>query len=382
MNPKIDSKIIAQKGLKSTYNEPPRLIDAKQLPKPSLVDFLQSISLCKEDKKSREEEDYVISYCIAKNAITILYAPAGSGKTFAAWAIAKYAYLTKKVTHVHYLDGDNGLSTLFSRRVDELFKYSKFSYISLNNPRIAEKLNSKTATGEGLLRYCSSLAFNCDIRGHLIIVDSLKDFVESNDIESGKDMNLYFRSVLMALRYSGATIICLHHTNKAVKDSKNGEINENILTFTGSQMIPNNIDTAYLVLQTNRATNKSDGKICYRFLPEKDRLGCASFRLTVYTTTTQDKKIYDINIEIEDIWQELPENKRKIVEKIINLLKNNHGILPVENIYKLFSKHRRDKKVGKILNDFNGIFWEKPSKSPCKKAEIRLKIAEIHIFGA
>ena len=264
------------------------------------------------------------------------------------------------------------MSTLFSLRVDELFKYSKFSYISLNNPRIAEKLNSKTATGEGLLRYCSSLASNCDIRGHLIIVDSLKDFVESNDIESGKDMNLYFRSVLMALRYSGATIICLHHTNKAVKDSKNGEINENILTFTGSQMILNNIDTAYLVLQTNRATNKSDGKICYRFLPEKDRLGGASFRLTVYTTT-QDKKIYDINIEIEDIWQELPENKRKIVEKIINLLKNNHGILTVENIYKLFSKHRRDKKVGKILNDFNGIFLGKTIKKSVQKGRNSLK---------
>ena len=80
MNPKIDSKIIVQKGLKSTYNEPPRLIDARQLPKPSLVDFLQSISLCKEDKNLAKKRITLFHIALQKMRLPYYMHRPGSAK--------------------------------------------------------------------------------------------------------------------------------------------------------------------------------------------------------------------------------------------------------------------------------------------------------------
>ena len=247
-------KIIAQNCLKSPYIndknvEPVRLRDATQ---PIILDpfaFSKELRLTKEDL-SRGKIDWIIPYAIAKGTINIIYAPAGSGKTFAAWGIAKLAYLTHRIRNVFYFDGDNGLETLFNRSVNELVKYRNFNYLSLNTPRSDEvfsKLGMRNIkTNEELLQaYANSPT---DYSNCLVVVDSLKDFVGRADIESGKDMNEYFRSVLMKLRSKGATIIALHHTNKQPKD-KNGEPDERGLTFTGSQMILNSADAAYLVLQ-------------------------------------------------------------------------------------------------------------------------------------
>lgn len=139
MNPKIDSKIIAQVGLKSPYIdaknvEPIRLSDATQ---PIILDpfsFSKELRLTKEDL-SHSKIEWIIPYSMAKGTINIIYAPAGSGKTFSAWGIAKLAYLTNRVKTVFYFDGDNGLETLFNRSVDELVKYRNFNYLSLNTPR-------------------------------------------------------------------------------------------------------------------------------------------------------------------------------------------------------------------------------------------------------
>ena len=161
------NKIIAQVGLKSPYIndknvEPVRLRDATQ---PTILDpftFSKELRLTKEDL-SRGKIDWIIPYALAKGTINIIYAPAGSGKTFAAWGIAKLAYLTHRVSNVFYFDGDNGLETLFNRSVNELVKYRNFNYLSLNTPRSNEvfsKLGMRNIkTNEELLQaYANSPA--------------------------------------------------------------------------------------------------------------------------------------------------------------------------------------------------------------------------------
>ena len=376
----MSDKIIAQVCLKNPYKndknvEPIRLRDATQ---PIIVDpftFSKKLRLTKEDL-SRGKIEWIIPYAIAKGTINIIYAPAGSGKTFAAWGMAKLAYLTHRVRTVFYLDGDNGLETLFNRRVDEIIKYQNFNYLSLNSPRsdeVFDRLGLKNIkTNEELIQgYANSPV---DYSNCLFVVDSLKDFVGRSDIESGKDMNEYFRSVLMRLRGKGATILALHHTNKQPKD-KNGEPDERGLTFTGSQMILNSADAAYLVLQRNRATNKRDNRIDYKFVSEKDRIGGAVLALSVFTKATDTHKIYDVCVDIPKLSDYVCEKEIKIIENIQNILKDNDGILPLETVYKLLKKHRRDKKISKILDDYNGIFWSKPYKSSHNKAKISLNIS-------
>ena len=130
-------KIIAQNCLKSPYNQPPRLIDAQS--SQILKSSNNRLSLWSGDFDVRPEyqpdpSEDILPFCIAKNTITNLFAPAGSGKSFLAVAIARTALLTERVREVWYIDGDNSLRTIFQRNLLTICKENKnFHYISLNN---------------------------------------------------------------------------------------------------------------------------------------------------------------------------------------------------------------------------------------------------------
>lgn len=104
---KMSDKIIAQFCLKSPYTNdknvcPIRLHDAKSMPKP--LERARKYRLTEIDKQE-DSENWLIPYVISKQSIVVLYAPAGSGKTFAAWGLAKFSYLTQKVSEVFYFAG-------------------------------------------------------------------------------------------------------------------------------------------------------------------------------------------------------------------------------------------------------------------------------------
>jgi hypothetical protein len=352
MNSKID-KIIAQVGLKSPYDEPPRLRDATQ---PIILDpekFGKMYGLKKEDLIGASTE-WIIPFVFAKNTINVIYAPAGSGKTFSAWGIAKIAYLTNRVKTVFYFDADNGIQTLFNRHIGELIRYKNFHYISLNSPRAEKIYDEGIKTNEALLRALATSP--ADFSNALIVIDSLKDFSGALDIESGKDMNQFFR-ILMKLREKNSTLLILHHTNKQTKD-ENGEPSEKSLTFTGSQMILNSSDTAYLVYQKNRETNKKDNRIDYVFKPEKDRIGGAEMEVSVFTKATETKRIYDVVIRLPKLSEYLSEKDNLLIEAILSVLsKEEDRGVERGKLSRLLKKHPRDKRLTRILKDFDGFLW-------------------------
>ena len=239
----------------------------------------------------------MIPYVLSKQSIIVLYAPAGSGKTFAAWGLAKFSYLTQKVSEVFYFDGDNGIPVLFGRGVEELTKYSKFNYISLNNPRIHRDFEEVDN-----FKLLKDIATNSDedLSSMLFILDSLKDFVVELDMENGRDMKKFFREYIMNLRLRGATVIILHHSNKVVKNP-DGTVNTNQLTFAGSQQILNSIETAYMVVPRNGDTAQQDGYLRYEFIGEKRRIGGNRFELTVHTLPGEGHRNLDIELNVPEI---------------------------------------------------------------------------------
>ena len=356
MNSKIDG-IISQKCLKSPYIndknvEPVRLRDAIQPIRLDPAKFGKMYGLKKEDLMGASIE-WIIPFALAKNTINVIYAPAGSGKTFSAWGISKLAYLTKRVSAVFYLDGDNGVQTLFNRHIGELLRYKNFHYISLNSPRAEKIYEEGIKTNEALLRALATSP--ADFSNALIVIDSLKDFSGNLDIESGKDMNQFFR-ILMKLREKNATLIILHHTNKQSKD-ENGEPSEKSLTFTGSQMILNSSDTAYLVFQKNRKTNKKDMRIDYKFVPEKDRIGGAEMEVSVYTKATETKRLYDVTVNLPKLSEYLSEKDNLLVEAVLSVLSKEEDGLERGKLPRLLKRHPRDKRLTKIIKDFDGFLW-------------------------
>lgn len=349
MNSKID-EIIAQNCLKIDYENgkntaPIRLLDAKSSPKP--LERARKYKLMDIDT-----ENWLIPYVLSKQSIIVLYAPADSRKTFAAWGLAKFSYLTQKVSEVFYFDGDNGIPVLFGRGVEELTKYSKFNYISLNNPRIHRDFEEVDN-----FKLLKDIATNSDedLSSMLFIFDSLKDFVVELDMENGRDMKKFFREYIMNLRLRGATVIILHHSNKVVKNPDD-TVNTNQLTFAGSQQILNSIETAYMVVPSNCDTAQQDCYLRYEFIGEKRRIGGNRFELTVHTLPGEGHRNLDIELNVPEITSYV-RNKKELgmIEKIIKVLAE--GDLELNSVYKKLKRNRRDKFVEKILKDYELIFW-------------------------
>lgn len=352
----MSDKIIAQFCLKSPYindkNVVPRLADVRQSSKP--VERSRQYALKEQDKQDTPQ-DWLIPFVLKKQSIVVLYAPAGSGKTFAAWGLSKFAYLTKKVSEIFYFDGDNGLNTIFDRGVEELYKYKKFNYIALNNPRIYREFGE--LDNFKLLKDIASSGE--DLSGMLFVFDSMKDFVGNLSMESTDDMKSYFVNYVAKLRLRGGTVVLLHHTNKAVKQ-KDGTINTNLLTFTGSQQILNSLETAYMVVPKNGETAQIDGYLVYDFLGEKRRAGGNNFELVVYTATEKGHKNLDIELKIPDIKGHIRNKKElKMIEKIENILATSD--IELGELFNKLKRNRRDAFLYKILQDYELIFWERYS---------------------
>jgi len=327
-----------------------RLIVNKECAK--ALERARKLKLCAQDRLNTES-NWLIPYVIQKQSIVVLYAPAGSGKTFAAWGLAKFSYLTKKASEVFYFDGDNGLSVIFDRGAEELIKYKNFNYIAMNNPRIHKEFGE--IDNLKLLKEIVNSKEN--LSNMLFVIDSLKDFVGELDMESGKDMKTYFRDYIMNLRLRGATIVLLHHTNKAIK-KKDGTVDTNQLTFTGSQQILNSLETAYMVVPNNGDTAQQDGYIAYDFIGEKRRIGGNNLKLTVYTRSENNHKNLDIELEVPSMQAYIRNKKElKAIEKITNILLE-HGDTELEVLFKKLKKHRRDRLLAQVLQDYELIFWK------------------------
>ncbi|WOE70142.1 DnaB-like helicase N-terminal domain-containing protein [Hydrogenimonas thermophila] len=148
-----------------------------------------------EDIEKAKEVNFIFDFVI-ENEITLIAAKPGTGKTFLSLILAQIFVKNK---YVLYLDGDNSLTTLKNRKVDNLLKnYEKIDYVKGNRDELNQELNN---------------LLNCtDLSDLVIFVDSGKNLIDG-DRDKNKDVSKFFNK-LKKLRDLGATIIVLHHTNK------------------------------------------------------------------------------------------------------------------------------------------------------------------------
>lgn len=304
----------------------------------------------KNEHKPEPTED-VLPFCVVKNTITNLFAPAGSGKSFLAVAIARTALITDRVKEVWYIDGDNSLRTVFQRDILAITKENKnFHYVNLNNPHISQ------ISGIDLVKELI-MASRRDLTDVLIVFDSLKDFTAEYDIMKDSDMREFFGLFMTIRDFQHASIIFLSHTNKA------GE------TYKGSTSVIDSIETAYLVHPKNKGDDaKKSGYLDYYLEGVKAREGgmCVWVRVDAVTK----------NIQVEGIDYQGYEKERdqRYIEKIAIVIRNHPGICQKELARKL-KRNQFDKKLIRILNDFTGNFWRTSVKNRRKRYYYNEKIA-------
>lgn len=149
--------------------------------------------------------EWLIDGFLAKQSLVMLYAQAGSGKSYFALYLSKFLLENGKIRQVFYLDADNGKPTLKGRQVDKFISMPNFEYIVENKP-------NKYTIFKHLKR-------SNDLENALIVIDSVRNFIK--DDFNKDNMMIKFFDELQVLRDRGATIIFLHHQPKQIQDENN-----------------------------------------------------------------------------------------------------------------------------------------------------------------
>lgn len=150
------------------------------------------------------EVEYIIDGFLAKEAITLYFAPPKNGKSVMAFALSKHVHDNTGM-HVQYFDFDNGTVALEDRGIfniiDDLDKmdYLHPEKVTITSREALDKLlKFANEDGKPLLNY-------------LLVFDSATDFVDAENNQAVKR----FMLDLKALRNAGATVLLLHHLNKS-----------------------------------------------------------------------------------------------------------------------------------------------------------------------
>lgn len=168
--------------------------------------------------------EWLIDGFLAKQSLVMLYAQAGSGKSYFALYLSKFLLENGKIRQVFYLDADNGKPTLKGRQVDKFISIPNFEYITENKP-------NKYTIFKHLKR-------SNDLENALIVIDSVRNFIK--DDFNKDNMMIKFFDELQVLRDSGATIIFLHHQPKQIQD-------ENNKLYKGATTFLDSVDEGYFL---------------------------------------------------------------------------------------------------------------------------------------
>ena len=276
--------------------------------------------------------EWLIEGFLVKQSLVMLYAQAGSGKSYFALYLSKFLLENSKVKQVLYLDADNGKPTLKERQIDKFISMSHFNYIAENN------LNKYT-----IFRH---LQRAYDLENTLIVIDSVRNFIK--DDFNKDNMMIKFFDELQVLRDSGATIIFLHHQPKQIQD-------ENNKLYKGATTFLDSVDEGYFL-------HKIDIKEYEEFIilvePQKRR----------DATKPHAFKINTLNLSFESVdYLKYGENHK--VQITLNLVKDilsECGELCQQDLAsKIKRKIEQDyieivgrNALWKLLDKYKGILWE------------------------
>ena len=206
------------------------------------------------DEIKEINSEWLIDSFLVKNSLTMIYALAGSGKTWFVLYLAKYLLENDKIEKIFYFDADNPQRTYKQREVDKIFEFykEKFHLVDFN-------ASNKKSQYEFFQTLAQS---DLDLQGNLFIIDSIRNFI---NIDFGKDhlVTKFFKD-LQVLRRRGATIIYLHHQPKQYEE-------ENNKLYKGSTAFVDSADEAYYFENKTANFDLENEKMVFTLEPQKCR---------------------------------------------------------------------------------------------------------------
>ncbi|OHE16108.1 MAG: hypothetical protein A2525_03525 [Sulfurimonas sp. RIFOXYD12_FULL_36_11] len=310
------------------------------------------------EKVENVKFEYLMDNFLVKNEITMISARPGTGKSLLSVAVSNMLLIYKTIEQVFYIDGDNSISTLKDRNIHYLKKQhgTKFRYfVGLGKSELWQIINTLK---------------KMDLTDALIVFDSIKNFI-SGDRDKNKDVSPVME-ILRTLRNNGATVVFLHHQNKAQKDFTSDYAGSSAFEEDTSNAftLKRNDDKNSLILKPFKARAGDLHEIAFSYNAHNHTL--SKLDLGYAKQTKEMDEMIEETIEFlkssrsRPMWSELQKNLTDLgydKEKAAKVIKNNEGKLwnfergdrNNQKLYSLVETTVKSKAVETIYEDISNI---------------------------
>lgn len=265
---------------------------------------------------------WLINDFIISQSLGMIYAQAGSGKSYFSIFLALYLLKNNTINEVFYLDADNGLSTVKERNGDKWIDLANDKLVYLSSECIGD-YTKNTLTAE-VVKSLENEPKDY-LKDKLVIFDSATNFI-SGDLSADYKVRPILDN-FQTLRDYGANVIFLHHQPKQPlnKDENNG-------LYKGATAFIDCVDYAYHL----SSKKISDDKMLILLTARKSR-NLEKNQAFILDNTTfslefvdyDDYAMSDKELDTIEVIQEiLNENKagiskRELIKKVVERAKFN-----------------------------------------------------------
>lgn len=292
----------------------------------SRFDFLTRYVIDETAIEEVGERVFYLDRTIAQSTINILYAPAGTGKTWMSFALS--GALIDLGMEVIYLDNDNGIHLLKDRGWDRfLNRYAgRMHYVN------ADMLDDPEHDMKKIMSDLKANAEGSFYHNVAVVYDSLQFFLNGGMYDENKIRN--FNAMCKRIRKSGGTVIVLNHS------TKNG------LTMKGGGSLIDSADEVWHL----RAVHSDANEKHFVMTPEKRRNGTeeAGYSVNVHTM-----KIGKIDAEMLN----MTETEKEFVYAVISELSKLENSVSQSDLLKLIGRAPTDKFGNEMLRKHDGKLW-------------------------
>lgn len=291
----------------------------------SRFDFLQ----IEQNPDVFGEQKEVLKGFLFERSINMLYARAGTGKTWVCFALAKFLGLHG--FDVLYLDPDNPYDLIKKRGYEAHIKALNGKLTYINGDLMDDMRSEMNEANEKIVQNAKASYDKC-----VFIYDGLKFFLGGGIYDESKIDKLVI--LFKRIRKAGGTVIVINHTTKKGDAMKGG----------GSL-----IDALDEVWKVDKIASQS-GAIHFKLTPTKYRMQVQEMSYSVDTKTLELK-------ELDTTIATLSETDRELADKIKELLKDKE--LTQGEILGALGKSKADKTMLNFLEKFDGKFWSVTKKA-------------------
>lgn len=280
-------------------------------------------------KHLQKDVDYLIEGFLVRQSLNMIYARASQGKSYFSISVALHLIRNGTIRRVIYCDMDNSTMALKARKFDAIIEQHKEQLIYIH--RAAAKIGAAD-----LIELFNAEASRNQNRfdGYLIVLDSIRDFLQGRDMNTDRDIIPLLDS-LKGLREAGATVIFLHHSKKSKEEND----------YKGATTFVDSVDCAFGL----KKDSPGKGKISFALTIEKDRLPVQD---SGFALDTESFKLEPCAYELACI----DEDDNEFIANVREALSDG-GPKSQTKLLEEIGLRRDDRKGRKLLEKFTGHFW-------------------------